>query len=469
MLALVEPRALERHGHPLGHELGEVDLVVQEGVAPPQGDHGAGGRVGRAQRHRHRCGEHHVRRLLGHRAVIAQERGLGQPARAGARGQLQRRVGGELVGEGVAARDVGAGLARLGAARLDHQRDPLGAQHLGHRVGDRVQQLVRGHVVGRGLGQALHAAQALGAVLGGQSVALRGNELAPMALGPPALDGVADRPPQELAVGAALDQVVLRAGVHGLERQRIVGVPAEHDDGHLRRRLEHGEQRLQAAGIGQLEVQQHAVGAGRPAPRDAGQALGQVASTLDLPSGRAHERLDQGGVGGAVLDEEQVDGGGFRARDGADPRTTPTGGIRYEALAGRGDRMYLDRDPLRGRRMISLTLPRSCDAAGLARTAIAPLGAGLAPDRRADLNLLVSELVNNAVVHGSGRIELQLERRRDAVWAQVTDEGPGFEAALNAVRHPQAGGWGLRLLDSLSDRWGMAESSTRVWFELPVM
>jgi anti-sigma regulatory factor (Ser/Thr protein kinase) len=72
-------------------------------------------------------------------------------------------------------------------------------------------------------------------------------------------------------------------------------------------------------------------------------------------------------------------------------------------------------------------------------------------------------------VHGSGRIELQLERRRDAVWAQVTDQGPGFEAALNAVKQPQAGGWGLRLLDSLSDRWGMAESSTRVWFELPVM
>jgi len=124
---------------------------------------------------------------------------------------------------------------------------------------------------------------------------------------------------------------------------------------------------------------------------------------------------------------------------------------------------------LRGRRMISLTLPRSCDAAGFARTAIAPLGAGLAPDRRADLNLLVSELVNNAVVHGSGRIELQLERRRDAVWAQVIDEGPGFEAALNAVKHTQAGGWGLRLLDLLSDRWGVAESSTRVWFELPVM
>jgi anti-sigma regulatory factor (Ser/Thr protein kinase) len=119
--------------------------------------------------------------------------------------------------------------------------------------------------------------------------------------------------------------------------------------------------------------------------------------------------------------------------------------------------------------MISLTLPRSFDAAGLARCAIAPLGAGLTADRRADLNLLVSELVNNAVVHGSGRIELQLERRGDAVWAQVSDEGPGFEAALHAVKHPRSGGWGLHLLDALAERWGMAESSTRVWFELPVI
>lgn len=119
--------------------------------------------------------------------------------------------------------------------------------------------------------------------------------------------------------------------------------------------------------------------------------------------------------------------------------------------------------------MISVTLPRSLHAARLARAAIAPLRDGLAPQRRADLNLLVSELVNNAVVHGSGRIELKLERRGDAVWAQVSDDGPGFEAALDAVKHPRTGGWGLHLLDALAERWGLAESSTRVWFELPAV
>jgi anti-sigma regulatory factor (Ser/Thr protein kinase) len=96
------------------------------------------------------------------------------------------------------------------------------------------------------------------------------------------------------------------------------------------------------------------------------------------------------------------------------------------------------------------------------------VGHGLTPDRCADLNLLVSELVNNAVVHGSGRIELRLERRGDAVWAQVSDEGPGFEAVPQAVQQPRAGGWGLHLLDALAERWGMAESSTQVWFVLPI-
>ena len=71
-------------------------------------------------------------------------------------------------------------------------------------------------------------------------------------------------------------------------------------------------------------------------------------------------------------------------------------------------------------------------------------------------------------MHGSGRIELRVERRGAALWTEVSDEGPGFDTTLEAVKHPRAGGWGLQLLDALAERWGMAESSTRVWFEVPV-
>jgi hypothetical protein len=31
---------------------------------------------------------------------------------------------------------------------------------------------------------------------------------------------------------------------------------------------------------------------------------------------------------------------------------------------------------------------------------------------------------------------------------------------------PAPGGNGLRLVDTLADRWGVARGSTRVWFEL---
>jgi anti-sigma regulatory factor (Ser/Thr protein kinase) len=105
--------------------------------------------------------------------------------------------------------------------------------------------------------------------------------------------------------------------------------------------------------------------------------------------------------------------------------------------------------------MISLTLPRSLDAAGLARTAIAPVTEHLPEDRRADFDLLVSELVNNAVMHGSGRIELRVERRGTALWTEVSDEGPGFDATPKrssaraqaagaftcSMPSPSGGGW----------------------------
>jgi anti-sigma regulatory factor (Ser/Thr protein kinase) len=114
--------------------------------------------------------------------------------------------------------------------------------------------------------------------------------------------------------------------------------------------------------------------------------------------------------------------------------------------------------------MIPLTLPRSLDAAGLARTAIAPVTQHLPEDRRADFNLLVSELVNNAVMHGSGRIELRVERAGRRCGLRCPTRG----SSLEAVKHPRTGGWGLHLLDALAERWGMAESSTRLWFEVPV-
>lgn len=48
----------------------------------------------------------------------------------------------------------------------------------------------------------------------------------------------------------------------------------------------------------------------------------------------------------------------------------------------------------------------------------------------------------------------------------VVDPGPGFDPG-HLPTSRRNGGWGLRLLDRLADRWGVERNDvTRVWFEL---
>jgi anti-sigma regulatory factor (Ser/Thr protein kinase) len=84
-----------------------------------------------------------------------------------------------------------------------------------------------------------------------------------------------------------------------------------------------------------------------------------------------------------------------------------------------------------------------------------------------DIKLMVSELVTNGIVHGSGQtyapVMLDLVIN-GSVLCRVLDSGHGF-----ARRARQAGpvGWGLQVVEQLSDRWGMQTSPhrTEVWFE----
>jgi two-component sensor histidine kinase len=86
-----------------------------------------------------------------------------------------------------------------------------------------------------------------------------------------------------------------------------------------------------------------------------------------------------------------------------------------------------------------------------------------------DVKLMVSELVTNGVRHGrdgpdsSIVLDLQVD---SAVRCAVTDGGKGFRA--RAV-YDRSAGWGLRLISSLADRWGVEHTrlGTLVWFETP--
>jgi anti-sigma regulatory factor (Ser/Thr protein kinase) len=110
-------------------------------------------------------------------------------------------------------------------------------------------------------------------------------------------------------------------------------------------------------------------------------------------------------------------------------------------------------------------------AATAARLALDNLDTELDPVLAQDLRLLVTEAVKNAVQHaGVGpedSIGLKIAVREDSVRIEVKDDGPGFEPDASRPDEDEVSGWGLFLIDQLSDRWGVKqEDGTCVWFEV---
>jgi anti-sigma regulatory factor (Ser/Thr protein kinase) len=81
----------------------------------------------------------------------------------------------------------------------------------------------------------------------------------------------------------------------------------------------------------------------------------------------------------------------------------------------------------------------------------------------ADVELLVSELVSNAVRHGSGPIRLRLFSEGPTLRVEVVDGGG--RRPLTPAGAPQAGGIGLHLVDQLTDSWGLHrdDHKTMAW------
>ena len=98
--------------------------------------------------------------------------------------------------------------------------------------------------------------------------------------------------------------------------------------------------------------------------------------------------------------------------------------------------------------------------------------AGWLPEQlERNLLLLICELVNNSVLHGQAGerdvIEIELSATSGGVRAQVSDRGPGFAPAERERPIDEPGGWGLVLVERMSERWGVERGTgTRVWFEL---
>lgn len=82
--------------------------------------------------------------------------------------------------------------------------------------------------------------------------------------------------------------------------------------------------------------------------------------------------------------------------------------------------------------------------------------------------LLVSEVVTNAVLHARGAIRLVVEDHDEVVRVEVFDSSP-LPPRMHHFRLASATGRGLRLLDQLSQTWGVDTVSGDgkvVWFEV---
>ena len=117
---------------------------------------------------------------------------------------------------------------------------------------------------------------------------------------------------------------------------------------------------------------------------------------------------------------------------------------------------------------LNLKLAAALDAPRRARGAIAAqLASRLSTARLSALLTIVSELVANSVKRGpGGPIHLNVKISEDGtVLGRVEDGGQGRVAVREEV-NPAEGGIGLKVVDAFTDRWGVEEGTSNVWFEL---
>jgi anti-sigma regulatory factor (Ser/Thr protein kinase) len=112
---------------------------------------------------------------------------------------------------------------------------------------------------------------------------------------------------------------------------------------------------------------------------------------------------------------------------------------------------------------------RAATAPALARRHVQDeVTAPFTDSRLQDLALLTSEVVTNAVQHSrTAAIELAVVDGTTFTRIEVSNPGHPWDRRPEprASEPDEAGGWGLFLVEQLSDRWGVSDSDRTVWFE----
>ena len=121
---------------------------------------------------------------------------------------------------------------------------------------------------------------------------------------------------------------------------------------------------------------------------------------------------------------------------------------------------------------IDLRLAPEPEVVATARHALDQLVDLLPHEKLEEVRLVVSELVTNSILHAElspdDRISLMARVSMGSVRGRVCDPGPGFEVPSEPCPRPDMrGGWGLPIVETISDRWGVERNKHAcVWFEI---
>jgi anti-sigma regulatory factor (Ser/Thr protein kinase) len=130
-----------------------------------------------------------------------------------------------------------------------------------------------------------------------------------------------------------------------------------------------------------------------------------------------------------------------------------------------------------GGRWIEARIALDLYAPGAARVVVADcLGDRVAASTLENAQLLVSELVTNSVRHsgmaGGADVIVSVDLTPGMVRLDVEDPGHAGTVAPHAPDTGTGGGYGLNLVEALSERWGLervAQGGTRVWAQLALV
>jgi anti-sigma regulatory factor (Ser/Thr protein kinase) len=121
-------------------------------------------------------------------------------------------------------------------------------------------------------------------------------------------------------------------------------------------------------------------------------------------------------------------------------------------------------------RQKELELPFTPEAVPRARSVVRDLASGMWAQAIEDAELMVSEIVTNAVLHGAPTLRITVAVEDDELMVRVADGGGTWATTAGPTAPDAPSGRGLQIVDLLSTDWGVDVRPTSrgktVWFSV---